>query len=102
MVLVFTVVVSLFLLSPTEASEFGRSAFAATLSGSNLIFWHFSGYFAAKSALNPLLMTWSLGVEEQFYAVIPLIMVLLARIRHNLVFPAILTVCGMSFLFSRF
>jgi peptidoglycan/LPS O-acetylase OafA/YrhL len=101
-VLLFTVVISLFLLSPAEASEFGRSAFAATLSASNLIFWHFSGYFAAKSALNPLLMTWSLGVEEQFYAVIPLIMVLLARIRHSLVLPAILTVCGMSFLLAVF
>jgi peptidoglycan/LPS O-acetylase OafA/YrhL len=101
-VLLFTVVISLFLLSPTEASDFGRSAFAAALSGSNLIFWHFSGYFAAKSALNPLLMTWSLGVEEQFYAVIPLIMVLLARIRRSLVLPAILTVCAMSFLLAVF
>lgn len=101
-VLTFTILAAMFLLSPTEASEFGRSAFAATLSASNLIFWHFSGYFASKSDLNPLLMTWSLGVEEQFYVVIPVLMVLLARIRRSLLWPAILIVCAMSFLCALF
>lgn len=99
-VLSCSILAAFFLLSPIEAWEFGRSAFAATLSASNLIFWHFSGYFATNSSLNPLLMTWSLGVEEQFYFVIPLLMVLLARIRHSLLWPAILIVCVLSFLLA--
>jgi hypothetical protein len=45
-------------------------------------------------------MTWSLGVEEQFYAVIPLLMVLLVRIRKGLLLPAVLSMSAISFLFS--
>ena len=47
-----------------------------------------------------LLMTWSLGIEEQFYLVIPLLMVLLGRIRRSLMLPAILLVCSLSFLWA--
>jgi len=96
-VLLFTTLVALVLLSPGEATVFGRYAFSATLSGSNIFFWHYLDYFDHRSALHPLLMTWSLGVEEQFYAVIPLLMVLLARIRRSLMLPAILAACALSF-----
>ena len=48
------------------------------------------------SELKPLLMTWSLGVEEQFYLAIPLLMVLLMRVRQKLVLPAILFTCAIS------
>jgi peptidoglycan/LPS O-acetylase OafA/YrhL len=99
-VLIFTIVAALLLLSPVEANEFGRSAFGATLSASNIVFWRFASYFTPASDLNPLLMTWSLGVEEQFYAVIPLLMVLLAYIRRSLVLPAIVIVCTLSFLLA--
>ncbi len=96
-VVAFTLLTGLVLLSPTETAQLGRSAFAATLSTSNLLFARTDNYFAGHSNLNPLLMTWSLGVEEQFYAVIPLLMVLLARIRRNWILPAILAVCVLSF-----
>jgi peptidoglycan/LPS O-acetylase OafA/YrhL len=97
LVLAFTLVAGCFLLSPTEMRELGRSAFAATMSASNLVFWHFSGYFDTKSEFNPLLMTWSLGVEEQFYLVVPLCMALLTRLRRNWLWPAILAGCLLSF-----
>jgi hypothetical protein len=45
-------------------------------------------------------MTWSLGVEEQFYAVIPLLMVLLTRIRRAWLLPSILAVSALSFLYA--
>jgi peptidoglycan/LPS O-acetylase OafA/YrhL len=99
-VLAFIILAGLLLLSPAEMALLGRSAFAATLSASNLLFWGTDNYFAAKSDLNPLLMTWSLGVEEQFYAVIPLAMVLVARVRRNLILPAILALCILSFVFA--
>ncbi len=101
-VLIFTIVAALLLLSPLEARQFGRSAFAAALSVSNILFWHGAHYFDTKSELVPLLMTWSLGVEEQFYAVIPLLMVLLARIRRSWTLPAILAVCALSFLLAQY
>jgi peptidoglycan/LPS O-acetylase OafA/YrhL len=99
-VLAFILVAALLLLSPLEAAQTGRSAFAATLSTSNILFWATANYFAPKTELNPVLMTWSLGVEEQFYALIPLLMVLLARIRRTWLLPAILAICVFSFLFA--
>jgi peptidoglycan/LPS O-acetylase OafA/YrhL len=104
-VLAFTLLAGLILLSPAEMTLLARSALAATLSASNFLFWGTDNYFAARSDLNPLLVTWSLGVEEQFYAVIPLGMVLVARfrfmrIRRSLILPAILVVCIASFGFA--
>jgi peptidoglycan/LPS O-acetylase OafA/YrhL len=100
-VLIFTLLASLLLLSPSENHLYALSAFSATLSASNIFFLRYlEGYFRVRSFFHPLLMTWSLGVEEQFYAVIPLLMMLLARIRRSLLFPAILTVCVLSFLMA--
>jgi peptidoglycan/LPS O-acetylase OafA/YrhL len=99
-VLAFVLVAGLFLLSPLSVFHLTRAAVWATLSVSNIVFWRSSGYFDTGNEFNPLLMTWSLGVEEQFYAVIPLLMVLLTRIRRNWLFPSILAVCVLSFLFA--
>ncbi len=100
-VLAFTILAGLFLLSPHEFHFFAASAFAATLSLSNLFFLRYlEGYFRVRSDFHPMLMTWSLGVEEQFYAMIPLLMLLLARIRRNLIIPVIMVVCLLSFLLS--
>ena len=99
-VLAFILLAALVLLSPTEAAQTARSAFAATLSASNVLFWATANYFAPKTELNPVLMTWSLGVEEQFYAIIPLLMVLLVHIRRNWLLPAVLATCAISFLFA--
>src|SRR6185369_17235236 len=55
------------LLMPEDLAAFGRSAAATALFASNVLFWRESGYFAAPSELKPLLHTWSLAIEEQFY-----------------------------------
>jgi len=99
-VLAFILLASLILLLPEEALLAAKSAFAATLSSSNILFWHSIGYFDTRSQLDPLLMTWSLGVEEQFYVVVPLVMVLVVRLRRSLLLPALLIVCAISFLWA--
>jgi len=99
-VLAFILAGTLVLLTPLNAYHTARSAFTATLSVSNFEFWQHSGYFSPGSEFNPLLMTWSLGVEEQFYVVIPLLMVLLARVRRGWVLPSILAVCAGSFAYA--
>ncbi len=58
-------------LSPSLFDQFGSSLAAAVVSVSNILFWSQSGYFDADSHLKPLLHTWSLSVEEQFYLVWP-------------------------------
>lgn len=56
-----------------------RSAVAAALFSSNIFFFLESGYFADPASTLPLLHTWSLAVEEQFYLVFPLVMLLIAK-----------------------
>jgi len=59
------------LLYPGDYRAFASSAFAALLGWSNIFFFHDTGYFDIPSQTMPLLHTWSLGVEEQFYLVWP-------------------------------
>ena len=75
--LLFTAVASLTLL-PTELVDYAKSLFAAVMSSSNFYFWRHSGYFDMPES-NPLLHTWSLAVEEQFYILFPLCLVIIRR-----------------------
>lgn len=74
---------ALILFSPQEMKEFASSAIAAVLSASNLYFWIRSGYFSVGADLKPLLMTWSLGIEEQFYLIFPLLLFALRKVRPS-------------------
>jgi peptidoglycan/LPS O-acetylase OafA/YrhL len=76
-------------LLPEELADYGRSLVAAVLSLSNFLFWHEVGYFDLSAAGKPLLHTWSLAVEEQFYLVMPLLLVLTFRHGRRLLTPLI-------------
>ena len=67
-------------LFPNEFMAFARSLLAALLSVANIFFWRESGYFAAAASSKPLLHTWSLGVEEQFYVFFPPLLALLYKL----------------------
>lgn len=71
--IVFTFVASVFILDPVDLIAMAQSAIAATFSVSNILFFTEAGYWDAQSELKPLLHTWSLGVEEQFYLFWPLL-----------------------------
>ncbi len=79
-VLFFTSVAAFFLLIPQDLTEFGKSVDAAILFFSNFHFLKAANYFDGPAIEKPLLHTWSLSVEEQFYAVWPLVLLLLSRI----------------------
>lgn len=68
-----------FLLLPSDTRDFAESVLAALFFVSNVLFWLESGYFATASTLKPLLNTWSLGVEGQFYLLFPLFALLVLR-----------------------
>jgi peptidoglycan/LPS O-acetylase OafA/YrhL len=59
---------------PSEFVDASRSMLAAALSVSNIYFWATSGYFDTVALSKPLLHTWSLGVEEQFYVLWPVLL----------------------------
>jgi peptidoglycan/LPS O-acetylase OafA/YrhL len=85
-VLLFCLVVATLVLSPSEARRLGLSVAASSMSLSNLYFVLSGDYFHPSMELNPLLMTWSLAVEEQFYLAFPLVMLLLCRLKKSEIF----------------
>lgn len=66
-------------LTPAELRSFADSLVAVPLFSSNLLFWSESGYFDTATELKPLLHTWSLAVEEQYYVFFPLFLMLAWR-----------------------
>jgi peptidoglycan/LPS O-acetylase OafA/YrhL len=74
-----TAIPSLHYLLTSERLEFFRSIAAVVTFTSNFFFWFQSGYFDHAAAEKPLLHTWSLAVEEQFYLALPLLLWALLR-----------------------
>lgn len=64
---------------PAEFKDFSQSLAAVSLFSSNVLFWMESGYFAAAAEHKPLLHTWSLAVEEQYYMFFPLLAIVLLK-----------------------
>ncbi len=77
--LLATLLVGIFILSPSLLEALAESSLAALLSVSNILFWSEAGYFDADAIYKPLLHTWSLGVEEQFYVVWPVLLLLVSH-----------------------
>tara|TARA_R110002049_G_scaffold44030_7_gene129138 strand:- start:4199 stop:6040 length:1842 start_codon:yes stop_codon:yes gene_type:complete len=86
--LAVTCAVSIGFLSPLQLENFGASLVSAVLTVPNIFFYTDSGYFEADASLKPLLHTWSLGVEEQFYYVWPMLIGVFALNRWE---PPVLT-----------
>ena len=60
-----------FSLIPSDLKAFGASLAAVATFSSNILFWLESGYFDTAAELKPMLHTWSLAVEEQYYILFP-------------------------------
>jgi peptidoglycan/LPS O-acetylase OafA/YrhL len=83
-VVVFTLLAGVVLLHPRDLLDLGQSAVATAVFSSNILFNLESGYFDGPAEFKPLLHTWSLGVEEQFYIVLPLLLLgLIKYFKHD-------------------
>ncbi|MFX4212092.1 acyltransferase family protein [Aliarcobacter butzleri] len=82
-VFIVTTIVAVFLLSPTHLSSYGGSLVSAILSLSNMFFWIEADYFDVSAKVKPLLHTWSLSIEEQFYFIWPLTLLFLLRLKNK-------------------
>lgn len=89
-----------FVLLPSELREFGKGLLATSLFYSNFEFWLSLSYFAPAADTKPLLHTWSLCVEEQFYFVFPLVLWAIARLRRPVQLALLLAMAGLSFALS--
>jgi peptidoglycan/LPS O-acetylase OafA/YrhL len=89
------------LLRPAETIDFAKSALAALLSLSNVYFYVTSGYFGPRAIDLPLLHLWSLGIEEQFYIVFPLLAVLLTKYFPRMLVPVLVALGLLSLLLSQ-
>ncbi len=85
---------------PRDLVSLSRSAFATLLFVSNVHFWAATDYFAPAAESLPLLHTWSVGVEEQFYLLFPLTMLLATRVRRSTLLLLVGGTVVSSFLLS--
>ena len=81
---------------PEDFAELGRQILAGAAFSSNILNYSEAGYFDAPAASKPLLHLWSLGVEEQFYLAMPLMLILIVRRRLSIPWTLGLTV-ALSF-----
>jgi peptidoglycan/LPS O-acetylase OafA/YrhL len=84
---------------PEDFAELGRQIVAGAAFASNLLNLSEAGYFDAPAATKPLLHLWSLGIEEQFYLTIPLM--LMAAWKWRISIPWVLGVVALSSLASN-
>lgn len=80
--MIFTsVIVSFFVLGPHDFVEYSKSLQFSGLYVTNMVFARQQGYFDISRELKPLLHTWSLSIEEQFYLFFPLVIMVLSRFK---------------------
>ncbi|RZS85970.1 acyltransferase family protein [Pigmentiphaga kullae] len=79
-VLVLSVIAAWFILPPRDMRDFSKGLVATSLFSTNILFWLTSGYFETASELKPLLHTWSLAVEEHFYLLFPLLLIITSKL----------------------
>lgn len=79
--LFLTSVAAVLLLSPVHLKSFGGSLASALASVANMFFWKEADYFDVSARVKPLLHTWSLSIEEQFYIFWPVLLLFLLRVR---------------------
>lgn len=78
-VLCSSLVAAWFIFSPLQLVNFADSFMATMSFAANIYFWQHIDYFTGDTNLLPLLHLWSLGVEEQFYFVLPLLLLALSH-----------------------
>lgn len=100
-VMIFCIPFAWMWMRPGQLQDFYQSLMAVSLFLSNISFWQESDYFAASAELKPLLHTWSLAVEEQYYILFPIFLTLVWRFGKNRVFWVIFIMGFISLLLSE-
>lgn len=86
---------------PNQMKDFSQSIFAVSFFLSNFLFWRQGSYFDNDTEEKPLLHTWSLAVEEQYYLLFPVFLFLAWRFGRNQVFWIIVVMATVSLIISE-
>lgn len=103
LVLLACIVFGWFYMLPNQLEELSRALIAVPIFASNILFSREADYFARPAEFNPLLHTWSLAVEEQFYVIFPLVIALFWRTKRRWLigFLGVLVTCLISFRYAE-
>jgi peptidoglycan/LPS O-acetylase OafA/YrhL len=99
--LLLSTVAAVALLLPSEIVDFAHSAIASLVFSANIFFYETRGYFAPTASEVPLLHLWSLGVEEQFYLVFPVLAFATAKVRPKAIMLVIIGLGLLSLLWTE-
>lgn len=95
-----TWLIALWVFMPDELRDMGASMVGVAAFASNILFWQQTDYFSGPVELKPLIHTWSLAVEEQYYILFPLFLMALARWGRRRYFWPTIVVAFVSFAIS--
>lgn len=93
---ILSAIFAFLLFTPTDFESFGGSAIFTPVGLSNVFFWLEAGYWDSSKYVKPLLHTWSLAVEEQFYLIWPFLIVALYAWRKTLILPVLILMSLLS------
>ena len=97
-----TIVAGYFLLLPDDYAQLGKSVIYATGFAANIFFYLTSSYFGPAADTQPLLHYWSLGVEEQFYVVFPMLVLACSKFAPRLLAPSIFAIAIFSLALAEY
>lgn len=94
-------IIAWIILPDVSLNKFGDGLIGVSLFISNIVFWRQDGYFEDTSELNPLIHTWSLAVEEQYYILFPFFLLFFWKFGKKKILWAIIFLTIISFLLSE-
>jgi peptidoglycan/LPS O-acetylase OafA/YrhL len=84
LIMTATTALGLVFFTPARFLEYSQSLVSVSIFSSNFYFWKSVDYFSTQAHIQPLLHTWSLAVEEQFYIFYPILLLIVARTKFDL------------------
>lgn len=98
LMIIASIPIAWFLFLPNDLKEFSQSMVSVVIFLSNILFWIKSGYFDTSTELKPLIHTWSLSIEEQFYILFPIICIIIFKFskKNFLLIFSIIALVGLS------
>ena len=99
-IIIFSIPFALIFMLPGDLYNFSKSVIYTIIFTSNIFFWKESGYFDISSELKPLIHTWSLSIEEQFYLFYPIILFLSYKYFKKYFLAIIIGIFFISFLLA--